>query len=184
VSVIQFGCPFCGAVAEVDADRAGEETVCPACECLLVIPVPESPAPDAAAAEPLAEPPATKQTSPKPSAQRSKPKLWQTSSRPEATGAAASSSPELPQPFAPQSSKRDAELLPASAPLVDPLSDFPGASPLDLDEPAAGKPYGRRATAIAREELQRRRFWSNVIMLVGSIIILFGVLAGLMYFGG
>ena len=45
-------------------------------------------------------------------------------------------------------------------------------------------PYGRRASEIARKELERRRFWSNVVMLGTSIIILFGVLGGLMYFGG
>ena len=35
---LQFGCPFCGAVSEVDASQAGQETVCPACDNVLMVP--------------------------------------------------------------------------------------------------------------------------------------------------
>jgi hypothetical protein len=183
VSVIQFGCPFCGAVAEVDADQAGQETVCPACESPLVVPEPESPTLDGDDAGPLADPPTKKAARPKPSAPRSKPKLWQAPPPPEASGASGVPSPELPQPVTPRAPDPDADLF-AASPLDDPLGGLAEASPLGFEEPVTGAPYSRRASEIARQELERRRFWSNVVMLAASIIILFGVLGGLMYFNG
>jgi hypothetical protein len=180
VTFIQFGCPFCGAVAEVDASLAGLETVCPACESVLVVPQPETmplaggdPAPLAPSEEPASIAPAGS-----PPAKSGKVKLWQTSPRPGTGGGTTPPQPPAPLSLAP-------DLLAEPEESTDPLSPFGGP----LDNIAASSPlirtrYGRSANDIARQERERRRFWSNAIMLVGSVTILCVALAVLMYLTG
>ena len=79
MSVIQFGCPFCGAVSEVDADRVGQETSCPACASVLVVPQAEPAAPDWQVFEAVDDPAAEGAATTKAGSRRNKPKLWQTS---------------------------------------------------------------------------------------------------------
>jgi hypothetical protein len=181
VSGIQFGCPFCGAVAEVDVDCAGQEIHCPACEGPLVVPQPENPGP--IEETPPSRQPSKKTAAPKTAGKPTKPKLWQTASRPDGRAPAAPS-PELPQPVAPHGPEQDEDLISRLSPQDDPLRSLSDASLVDFDEPTAARPYGRRGSTLAREELARRRFVSNMVMLAASIVILFGVLAGLMYFNG
>jgi hypothetical protein len=180
VPVVQFGCPFCGAVAEVDAGLAGQETVCPACECVLIVPHPEAAPLDGGDSAPTAprEHSAPDAAAGSPKAKSAKAKLWQAASRPAAGADATRSQSVTGLPAAP-------DLLAEPEEPADPFSPFGG--PLDniaASSPLARTRYGRSASDIARQERERRRFWSNAVMLVGSVTILCLALAVLMYLTG
>jgi hypothetical protein len=185
VSVIQFGCPFCGAVSEVEVGREGQETSCPACASVLVVPHAEPAIRDVPGVSPFEEsapaPASTKKSRP----QSGKPKLWQPAKRPDASaGSESLLSSELPQPLAPPEPQDDMSPLAAPAPRENLIVDLSSTSSLDDDGPLGGVSYRRPASKVAREERQRRRTVSNAIMLIGSMIVLFAALAGLMYLTG
>jgi hypothetical protein len=173
VPALQFGCPFCGAVSEVDASQAGQETVCPACDNVLLVPqAADSPATgvEIVPVEELHHPARTGK--PKPT----KNKLWQKRS----AAAEAQSLPveaDLPQQV-------------ITRPAVDPLSpkSLPRSDVVDLSSDGEGSGFGpdvsHRAERVVRDERERRRAISNAVMLVGSIAILIGALAGLMWLSG
>ncbi len=167
---LQFGCPFCGAVSEVDASQAGQETVCPACDNVLLVPQ----AADAPATGVEIVPVEELHAPVRPSKPKvAKNKLWQ-----KHTGAAETkSSPveaDLPQQV-------------ITSPAVDPLApkSLPRSDVVDLssddEEAGFGPDASRRAERVVRDERQRRRAISNAVMLVGSIVILISAMAGLMW---
>ena len=177
VSFLRFGCPFCGAVSEVDADQAGAEVACPACGGALVVPQAQEAAAelpsdvsflDSAKVETIRNSLAGGQP------RAAKAKLWQ---KPAgiATGdrELPPSAPELPQPLSPA--------------LHKPLSQTAGSQVVDLSSAANEDGYGEsvspRVEGLVRHARQQRRVVSNAVMLVGSIAILIGALLGLMALG-
>ena len=183
MSVIQFGCPFCGAVAEVDAGLAGQETACPACECVLLIPRPELPSVDLTTETsfPGATSPSAARDKRPP--RQAKSKLWQTAPRAASGESESGSSSELPPLLLPNTTEGDDHPFASQRAADDPLGSMPNAGSLDPTAGFAEVPRDRR-TRMSREEFQRRRAWSNAIMLAVSMLILFAALAGLMYLTG
>jgi hypothetical protein len=55
---------------------------------------------------------------------------------------------------------------------------------LEGNAPAADDSFSERADRIVRGQRRQRRAISNAVMLVGSIMILIGALAGLMWLSG
>ncbi|HEY1599584.1 MAG TPA: hypothetical protein VGG64_08285 [Pirellulales bacterium] len=185
MSVIQFGCPFCGAVSEVEAGWAGQETSCPACASVLIVPHAEPVVTDMLGVSPF-EPPTPAPAPTKKARPRSgKPKLWQAAPRPDAASDTESlRSSELPQPLTAPEPQGQIHPLAAPVPQENLVVDLSSVSSPDDQGPLGGVSYQRRASKVAREERQRRRTVSNAIMLIGSMIVLFAALAGLMYLTG
>jgi hypothetical protein len=169
----QFGCPFCGAVSEVDASQAGQETVCPACENVLLVPVAED-AP--AVGVEIVSVEELKRSLPLSKPKAAKTKLWQKAPNTSSDAGSTSVEADLPQPIAPK-------------PKSDPLAAKPRAQTanevVDIslagDASATEMSFSERADRIVRDQRRQRREISNAVMLVGSIVILIGALAGLMW---
>lgn len=172
MAVLQFGCPYCGAIAEVDADQAGQETVCPACNNAVV--VPQSAAADTGVEVVSLEELRRSVPASKPKAAKNK--LWQKA--PDASSRTPEVSPldaELPQPVSHAPS--------AKSPLTEPQPT--GAEVVDLslvgDETPVPASINHRAERVLRDQRLRRREISNAVMLVGSFAILLGALVGLLW---
>jgi hypothetical protein len=173
---LQFGCPFCGAVSEVDASQAGQETVCPACENVLLVPVAED-AP--AVGVEIVSVEELKRSLPSSKPKAAKTKLWQKAPNTGSSdGGSTSVEADLPQPIAPKP-KSD----PMAAPRRHSNIDVVDLS-LEGNAPAADDSFSERADRIVRGQRRQRRAISNAVMLVGSIMILIGALAGLMWLSG
>ncbi len=170
MSAIQFGCPFCGALAEVDADMAGLETACPACESVLVVPMPADAAPDRTTASARSN--AATSPEKKPAPRPAKAKLWQTIARP-GSGETTQAPPAATDQRPPQSEPVDLEEI------YRDLSGGESAGPLAGRQAEAR--YVRSTREIARAEAVRRRAWVNGAMLVVSMTLLVAALAVLMY---
>jgi len=159
----------------VDAAQAGSEVACPACGGRLVVPQLDDQSgelPSDISSLDMAEIelilPAAASSKPR----SAKAKLWQkpTGSM-AADGELPPAAPELPKPLSP------AIFAPSPAAADGQVVDLSTVS--EDDTPAL--PYTGRAEAIARQAQQQRRLVSNAVMLAGSIAILIGALAALMY---
>jgi uncharacterized Zn finger protein (UPF0148 family) len=172
VAVLQFGCPFCGAVSEVDASQAGQQTICPACENLLLVPQAQDEAATGVEEVSIEELRRSLPTGPRKS---SKTKLWQTAPDAGTAGKTPAIDADLPQPVAMPT--KAAPTPATSTARTNDVVDLSWATdPIDTEDRAGG-----RAERVMRDERVRRRTISNAVMLVGSIVILVLALGALLY---
>ena len=171
MAVLQFGCPFCGAVSEVDARQAGQQTICPACDNVLLVPHAQDEAATGVEEVSVEE---LRRSVPTSKRKGTKSKLWQT----DPDTAAAVTNPaidaDLPQPVAMPS--KPARAQSASTAGANEVVDL-----WTVDTPVPENRSGGRAERVMRDERVRRRAISNEVMLIGSIVILVLALGALLY---
>ncbi|HVU86047.1 MAG TPA: hypothetical protein VHD36_01920 [Pirellulales bacterium] len=170
MAVLQFGCPFCGAVSEVDASQAGQQTICPACDNVLL--VPQAPDDTATGVEEVSVE-ELRRSVPTGKRKGTRTKLWQTTPETEAAGKSSAIDADLPQPAAMPTTSTQSRSPSGANEVVDLFSQADAITPDDRS--------GRRAERVLHDERVRRRAISNAVMLVGSIVILVAALGVLLY---
>ncbi|MBI2824277.1 MAG: hypothetical protein HYX69_06285 [Planctomycetia bacterium] len=182
MAAIQFACPMCGAVAEVDASLAGAEAACPACQCVLVVPAAPVELPSELPSDSASSSAGRTDLRPK----SGKPRLW---SRPGGEASSRSKSrtpPPLPesiaQPGIGEPPPEDQAAQPSPATVVD-LAD------ISIDAPLYGRAgigaRGRTAGGLgSAEDRAQKRVWANAIMFATAATIVLAALAALVYLTG
>lgn len=199
---IQFGCPRCGAIAQIDASMAGRQSVCPGCGVPVIVPFAP---PSAGATAPVMTGPPPVSSAPPGSVFGRPTSVFADRSIPPAAGAAATVGPpirETPPVVAPThlpstGASRPAVPLPpppimpvpaASRPLrpgaaaLQPIPSVKGTSGSLESTQTDAQPLAVRS--LSREERLQRRFQRNLIMAMLGITILVIAMAILLRMGG